>query len=1336
MRSSGPAPLRWLLRVGGAAAILSCTTDEPTGPLLRVASVTLAGLPVDSVLILDSVTTTSADARSATGVAITGRGVTWFSDNPAIIAITDAGVLHAVGRGSASVRATVDGVERTQLLYVRDGFAAPPAGAPPATTSGLNGDVTLVIPGGAVPSGIVPHVRVAPSPPADSRLIGAWEFGPSGTTFSSPVTLRLRYNPTGMSPVDRAQVRVFGRNGAAWVEMPGGTVDTVTHTASAPLSHFSTYAVFRRGTPVTLVPIGWVGPALYTGSVVSSAPVLVVRDSEMRPVPRVRVQFAVTAGGGALAGGPTEVVTGADGVATLPAPWTLGSEPGTNTVTATLPEHSGPTVNFDATALATPGVVQLALDTLQFSGTAATASPAAVGIAVTNGGQEALIGLTAGPITYGAGASGWLTTAFSGTTAPATLTLTPNISGIKAGSYTARVPVQSATPGSAPDTLQVRLTLAPAPPVRVSVQTPVASVTSGLVAGQQAVIRVEDAFGDVVSGAAVPVTMRLSAVACPGECLASLVGDTVVTSVNGIATFEGIRLDGFGPTAVEYLAPGLTSATQGSVAISQVAAALEIVAEPVAGLEGAVFTTQPVVQILDHAGIRVRGATNTVTATLESGTGSLAGTTAVSAVNGVATFGNLAISAAGTKSLRFTSSAGIAHALSADFAVQSYGRVHLSVDTAQIAAVAAGSAPSAVQVSVSNGGDQVLTGLAAGPVEYVSGAVGGWLAASLGGATTTPATLSLTASTGGMREGVYVARVPVQSTAIGSIPDTLVVVLTLSQAPPIALVASSPLAGLVSGLSAVQQPVVRLEDAFGDAVSGAAVAVTLRRVGVACPTGCEATILGDTVVTSVDGIATFSGIRVDGYGPIAFEFVAAGLPTVGLAAMTVEQVSASLGVVTPMGAAIAGFVAGTQPTVEIRDNAGLRVRAATPTVSVTLAEGSGNLSGTTSVSAIDGIATFAGLAIDLPGSKRLQFASAGLPTVVGDAFVVTTPSAVALSSDSVELVAVAAGNAPAPITVAITNGGESPLTGLELGAPVYVDSAANWLSAVLTGGSNAPSSVELSVNGTGIKAGTYRAFLPVSATSPGAVPDTLHVVLQLSAAPAARLVVDQPLGGVVSGQMAGQQPSLRVEDAFGDLVDAGTLVTVRVDTVGCAAACAATLLGDTTVAAVAGVATFTNLRVDGFGAVGFRFVASALDSAVQAPVDVVQVPTSLVMVSPPAGALESVALGSQPVLQIRDAAGLRVRGNSDAATATLVEGTGSLLGATVVAAVDGAVTFTDLAVDAPGLKRLAFEVNGLPSVESDTFRVLSVIARVALSPDTLRSAASAGRRPSRRRPST
>ena len=80
-------------------------------------------------------------------------------------------------------------------------------------------------------------------------------------------------------------------------------------------------------------------------------PSVIVTDPAGVPVPGVAVTFAVTAGGGTIAG--EAATTNADGIAAVTS-WRLGAAQGLNTVTATAAGLTGSPVVFNATAAALP----------------------------------------------------------------------------------------------------------------------------------------------------------------------------------------------------------------------------------------------------------------------------------------------------------------------------------------------------------------------------------------------------------------------------------------------------------------------------------------------------------------------------------------------------------------------------------------------------------------------------------------------------------------------------------------------------------------------------------------------------------------------------------------------------------------------------------------------------------------------------------------------------------------------------------------------------------------------------------------------------------------------
>src|SRR5205814_4747646 len=102
----------------------------------------------------------------------------------------------------------------------------------------------------------------------------------------------------------------------------------------------------------------------------------------------------------------------------------------------------------------------------------------------------------------------------------------------------------------------------------------------------------------------------------------------------------------------------LTSATSSMIAVSPAAASrLTIQSQPPpTATVGVAFSQQPVIRIEDQFGNLRSGDNGTaVTATRSAGSGTLQGTTAMTAVNGVVSYTNLAHNLASTITVTFTS---------------------------------------------------------------------------------------------------------------------------------------------------------------------------------------------------------------------------------------------------------------------------------------------------------------------------------------------------------------------------------------------------------------------------------------------------------------------------------------------------------------------------------------------------------------------------------------------------------------------------------------------------------------------------------------------------------
>jgi len=118
------------------------------------------------------------------------------------------------------------------------------------------------------------------------------------------------------------------------------------------------------------------------------------------------------------------------------------------------------------TAPPTP-IIQLSPQSQSFAATAGGASPAPLTVNITNGGGGTLNNLAAA-LSYTAGQpTGWLSATLSGTTAPATLTLSAVTGSLDPGTYAAAISITSDVTSNSPQTLAVTFTLT-APPLNLT----------------------------------------------------------------------------------------------------------------------------------------------------------------------------------------------------------------------------------------------------------------------------------------------------------------------------------------------------------------------------------------------------------------------------------------------------------------------------------------------------------------------------------------------------------------------------------------------------------------------------------------------------------------------------------------------------------------------------------------------------------------------------------------------------------------------------------------------------------------------------------------------------
>lgn len=809
---------------------------------------------------------------------------------------------------------------------------------------------------------------------------------------------------------------------------------------------------------------------------------------------------------------------------------------------------------------------------------------------------------------------------------------------------------------------------------------------AGAVWSQQPVVRILDSGGNLKSGATNAVTLTMT------SGTGALLGTQTVNAVGGVATFSGLNIQAVGNKVLTATAATMANAVSNSFTIVPGAPdMISFQSQPGGGLADAVWSQQPVVQLFDVYGNLCTNSSASVVLSVQSGSGSLVGTSTINAVSGVATFTDLKMTVAGSKVLRAT-----VNGLTLDsnaFEISS-GAATQMVYVTQPSGGVAGSVWSTqpaleVRDAFSN---RVVTfaGTVAVSLTAGSGSLSGTLSQTATGGVVVFSGLKMNeAGTGKIITASSAGLTPLASNAF-AITHAAASQLVLTTQP------SDDLANTVLS----SQPVVELRDSYGNKVTSgfdasAPVVASLQSGG--------GVLLGTGTIAASAGVATFVDLKLSTPGekvlriskPNTTSFGGSGSIAINsLAFDALVGAPAQVEFVTSPTGSVAGVVWPTQPVVEIKDSAGNLVTTSTATVLMALQSGTGSLLGTASIAAVAGRATFTNLKINEAGAKTLRASSAGLSDDDSASFSILHAAASKLA------VTTAPGGgiydqvwATQPVVEIQDTFNNRVTTGADastfISASLQSGSGSLGGTTSLTATSGVVSFTNLQIDEVGAK--TLRFSKDDTSGTGGTTAKTVDSgsFQILAGTPTQLAVVTQP-GAGVAGQNFAVQPVIEILDAAGNRVTSSTAaVTVALD-----AGSTGSLIGTATVNAVAGVATFTNLRINITGSKILNFSAAGLTGIASSAFAVTAgLASSLEVLTPVSGAVVDQAFIQQPVLQIKDAFGNIVETGVDASanvTASLFSGTGLLSGSLTVPASAGVVTFTNLQLSAIGSKVLRF----------------------------------------------
>ncbi len=532
--------------------------------------------------------------------------------------------------------------------------------------------------------------------------------------------------------------------------------------------------------------------------------------------------------------------------------------------------------------------------------------------------------------------------------------------------------------------------------------------------------------------------------------------------------------------------------------------------------------------------------------------------------------------------------------------------------------------------------------------------------------------------------------------------------------------------GATGGAAFTTQPVVTISPA----ASGGDVTLSIgTNPSSGTLSGCTSVYDGGT------GDFTFSGCKIDkvgtGYTLIATWTTDNGITATSSAFNVTVGTPSKLAFNVQPSATAAGATISPAVTVNIQD-AGGNPTTSTANVGLTIGTnpGGGALSGTPTVAAVAGTATFSTLSINKSGIGYTLVASAtGMTGATSSAFNITAGTATKLgfaTSPARGIPGVAFAVQP---VVAVQDVNGNTVAGDNT---TIITIAPNSGSMTCSGGLSRTAVAGLATwSGCSLAAvGVNLTLTATDATGGGAPhPYTLATSAQFDVAD--RLVfATQPSGTSSAGIAFATQPAVAVRAGASNTAthDQGTIVTLSIQAGTGATGATLSCTGGLSRTAVNGIASFSGCSIDKISpsspANPYKLVASAtsLTSAVSSNVTITAGPaTKLGFTAQPTSGVAAQAFPIQPIVAVQDAGGNTVTsGTNSNATVVLSLGaapSGAVLtctGGNVKIAVAGVATFTGCSVNAAGTYTLVAAATGLTSATSTSFVVTVPGATITL----------------------
>jgi hypothetical protein len=418
--------------------------------------------------------------------------------------------------------------------------------------------------------------------------------------------------------------------------------------------------------------------------------------------------------------------------------------------------------------------------------------------------------------------------------------------------------------------------------------------------------------------------------------------------------------------------------------------------------------------------------------------------------------------------------------------------------------------PGSRTVDVQNAGPGTVTGLGVGTTQYEP-VVGGWLSASLSGATFAPATLTLSVDVAGMGPGLYFAIVPVVSTVTGVLERDVVVTLTVTPAPIIRVSPDTVAMSATAGGTDPSPQTALITNAGTASITGMSVGTISYGPGASGwlngslnqPTdpatltlqASTGSLAAGTYLAKVPVISNVAGIVHD---TLDVEFTVTSTPAPPVLAISPTTVSFS---------APAGNANPANKTISIA-NGGAGTVSSLAIGAVQYSPSGVNwltksLSQATAPATLTVGANIAGLA---PGNYLARFpvtaaaGTQGSPKNITVDLTITGVPALVVSPLSASFAGTLGQPPPLPQSMSVTNGGPGVLSGLAVSPVSYgAGQPTGWLNTTLSS-TTTPASIVLTADPTGLPSGTFTATVQVSSTDPGISPQTISATFDLAGA--------------------------------------------------------------------------------------------------------------------------------------------------------------------------------------------------------------------------------------------